>query len=84
MEKSLVAGQIRSFLTRQFPLTKNIGDEQPLLGGGLIDSLGILEVVSFVESEFHIAVADEDLQPENFGTVQDLAQFVTNKQNGSS
>lgn len=83
MEESVVAGQIRSFLTRQFPLIKNVGDEQPLLGGGLIDSLGILDVVSFLESEFNIAVADEELLPENFGSVRSLALFVQQKTNGA-
>ena len=84
MEDSVVAGQIRSFLTRQFPLTKNVGDEEPLLGGGLIDSLGILDVVSFLESEFDIAVSDEELLPENFGNIRSLSDFVRQKKNGSS
>jgi acyl carrier protein len=84
VEESLVAGRIRTFLARQFPLTKNVRDEQPLLEAGLIDSLGILEVVSFLEKEFKIAVADDDLLPENFGSVHNLAKFVTNKQNGSN
>lgn len=83
MEESVVAGRIRSFLTRQFPLIKNIGDEQPLLEGGLIDSLGILEVVSFIETEFNIAVADEELLPENFGSVRSLSIFVKHKTNNS-
>ena len=83
MEDSAVAGRIRSFLNRQFPLTKNVGDEQSLLGGGLIDSLGILEVVSFMENEFKIAIADEELSPENFGTVRSLANFVQQKTNGN-
>lgn len=83
MEESVVAGRIRSFLTRQFPLIKNVGDEQPLLEGGLIDSLGILEVVSFIETEFNIAVADEELLPENFGSVRSLSIFVKHKTNNS-
>jgi acyl carrier protein len=84
MEETIIVGRIRSFLNRQFPLTQNIGDEQSLLGGGLIDSLGVLEVVSFLETEFNIAVADEDLLPENFGSLRNLAQFVTGKQNVSN
>ncbi len=83
MEEKIVAGQIRSFLARQFPLAKNVADDQPLLGGGLIDSLGILEVVSFLESEFNIAVADEELLPENFESVRNLSRFVQKKSNGS-
>jgi acyl carrier protein len=84
VEDSAVAGRIRTFLHRQFPLTKNVGDEEPLLGGGLIDSLGILDVVSFLESEFDIAVSDEELLPENFGNIRSLSDFVRQKKNGSS
>lgn len=83
VEESVVAGRIRSFLTRQFPLIKNIGDEQPLLEGGLIDSLGILEVVSFLEKEFGIVISDEELLPENFGSVHSLSIFVQQKANGA-
>ena len=84
MKETIIAGRIRTFLNRQFPLTKNLEDEQPLLGNGLIDSLGILEVVSFLEREFNITVADEDLIPENFGSLRNLSQFVTSKQNLSN
>jgi acyl carrier protein len=83
VEDSAVTGRIRSFLSRQFPLTKNVGDEQPLLGAGLIDSLGILDVVSFLETEFNIAIADEELLPENFGTIRSLSNFVRQKTNGT-
>lgn len=80
MKENIAAEQIRNFLTHQFPLTKSVSNEDALLDGGLIDSLGILEVVSFLENEFKISVCDEDLIPENFGSVRNLAQFVTYKQ----
>ncbi|HEY2923321.1 MAG TPA: acyl carrier protein [Candidatus Binatia bacterium] len=83
MEEGTITGRIRDFLAEQFPRTKNLKDEQPLLGGGVIDSLGILEVVTFLENEFKITVADEELLPANFGSVRDLAEFVRKKQNGS-
>jgi acyl carrier protein len=82
VKETVVAERVRKFLNRQFPLTKGVNDDHPLLQGGLVDSLAILEVVSFLEGEFNISVADEELLPENFGTVHNLAQFVTNKQNG--
>jgi acyl carrier protein len=82
VEESVVTGRIRSFLIQQFPLTKNMADDQPLLGGGLIDSLGILEVVSFLENQFKIAVADDELLPENFESIRKLSKFVQQKSNG--
>jgi acyl carrier protein len=84
LNEDVVADRIRDFLVRQFPATKNVGNEEPLLKNGLIDSLGILEVVTFVENEFSITVSDEDLLPENFGSVQSIAEFVQSKANGAT
>jgi acyl carrier protein len=84
LNDDVVADRIRGFLVRQFPATKNVGSAEPLLKNGLIDSLGILEVVTFVESEFSVTVSDEDLLPENFGSVQNIAEFVKSKTNGAT
>ena len=83
MEEHIIAERIRRFLAQQFPATKNVGDEDPLLKNSLIDSLGILEVVAFLETEFGFTVSDEDLLPENFGSVGSLSSFVQQKTNGT-
>lgn len=46
---------------------------------GLIDSTGILELVSFVEGKYGIKVADDELVPENLDSVQHIAAFVSRK-----
>jgi acyl carrier protein len=66
----------------QFPGAQNVSDDAALLRNGLIDSLGILEVVTFIENEFGIRVTDEDLMPENFSSVKSIAAFVQTKANG--
>ena len=83
MIEDIVAERIRKFLVQQFPATKNVGNNESLLNNGLIDSLGILEVVAFIEKEFGIPVSDEDLLPENFGSVRSLSNFVGQKTNGA-
>jgi acyl carrier protein len=83
LNQDLVTDGIRKFLGSQFPTIKNLDDDEPLLKNGLIDSLGILEVVSFIESEFGIVVSDEDLMPENFGSLRCIAEFVQLKTNGA-
>ncbi len=84
VEQRTIENQIRKFLVQQFPATKNVGNNESLLNNGLIDSLGILEVVAFMEKEFGITVSDEDLLPENFGSVSGLLNFVQQKTNGTS
>lgn len=81
MKEEVISERIRRFLIRQFPRTKNLSNDESLLKNGLIDSLGILEVVAFLENEFRIAVSDDDLLPENFGSVQSIADLVQAKAN---
>lgn len=50
-----------------------------LLEGGLIDSLGILELMAFLGETYGIEVSDEDFLPENFETIGSLASFVERK-----
>jgi acyl carrier protein len=79
LNQDIVAERIRKFLVQQFPATKKVGNDESLLKNGFIDSLGILEVVAFLENEFRIAVSDDDLLPENFGSVQSITDFVQAK-----
>lgn len=52
--------------------------EEPLLNG-LVDSTGVLRLVVFAEEQFGVAIADEDLVPENFATVRSLGELVERK-----
>ena len=72
---------IRDFIYKQFPIAKQrkISNDEPLLDSGVVDSLGILEIVNFVEDEFKITVSDEDLLPDNFNSIQTLVIFVEQK-----
>src|SRR5881392_2977947 len=50
------------------------------IGEGLIDSMGVMELVSFVQFSFHIPVEQIDVTPDNFDSVNKLAAFVRRKQ----
>jgi acyl carrier protein len=84
MDKENTTLKIRNFLAQQFPMTKKVGDDEPLLKNGLIDSLGILEIVTFLEKEFDVAISDDELLPENFESLSSLSNFVRQKTNGAS
>jgi acyl carrier protein len=57
----------------------NHGDDASFLEEGIIVSLGIIELVSFVESQFGVSVADRDLVPDNFDSVRKLDAFIRSK-----
>jgi methoxymalonate biosynthesis acyl carrier protein len=53
--------------------------DENLLAQGIIDSMGILSLVSFMEARFGIKASDDDMVPENFETLEALRQFVERK-----
>ena len=83
MEQQIIAGRIKTFLAQQFPATKNVGNDDSLLRNGLINSLGILEVVTFLEKEFDFTVSNAELLPENFNSIWTLSNFVQSETNGT-
>ena len=66
---------IRQFIRESF-LVDDFTDDQSFLATGLIDSLGVLQLVSFVEATFGLQVPDVDLVPEHFDSVERLAEYV--------
>lgn len=78
--------RIRAFIVEHFPSARNRtlhGDER-LLANGILDSLGVLDLVAFLEDEFGISVADDDLVPEHFESLRSLAAFVAHKSGNGS
>jgi acyl carrier protein len=73
-----IADRIKGFIVEAFPLarTRGVGHGDDLLAAGIVDSLGVLDVVAFVEREFSVTVNDEDLSPENFRSIERLAALV--------
>jgi acyl carrier protein len=54
-------------------------DTMSLLDNGIIDSVGVMELVAFLEQDHGLQIADEDLVPENLDSVDNLARFVLRK-----
>lgn len=73
--------QIRKFIFEKFPLAKSrrLEDSSQLLEEGVLDSLGILELVDYLQSELSVNVEDDDLVPENFASIDAIATFVDSK-----
>jgi acyl carrier protein len=61
-----------------------LGDQDRLLQRGVIDSMGVMELLAFLRSEFGVTVADEDITETNLGTLADVARYVaTHHSNGN-
>jgi acyl carrier protein len=57
----------------------DVDEEYPLLAKGVIDSLGMLKLVSVIEEEFDVEIDDDDIVPDNWRTIRDIAGLVESK-----
>ena len=63
------------------PNIKNLEDTDPLIEAGIINSLGMMKLIVFLEEKFSIQLTDEELIPENFESVKALSSMAANKMN---
>ena len=72
---------VHEFIYRQFPLArrKQIDHDTSLLESGIVDSLGILDIVNFIETEFATTLTDEELLSGHFDSIRALSTFIQRK-----
>jgi acyl carrier protein len=74
-------GKIRRFIVDNFLFGDDDGldDQISFLDSGIVDSMGILEIVNFINEEFQVTVADIELLPENLDSIDNIANYLSNK-----
>ena len=61
---------------------EDLAAETSLIDDGIIDSLGIVKMIAFLEREFGIRIDDEEVLPRNFETIDAIATFLRHKRAG--
>ena len=77
-----VKQQVRDYIAENFMFSSNgfeMNDDESFLEAGVVDSLGVLELVTFVEETFAVEVLDEEIVPDNFDSVDNLAAYIERK-----
>jgi acyl carrier protein len=59
--------------------TRALDPDEDLLESGTVDSMGVMELTSFVEESFGVVVDDEDIVPDNFRSLRSMARLVAQK-----
>ena len=80
--KNNIEQKIRDFIRDNFLMGEddgNFSSNDSLLEKGIIDSVGILELVSFLEETFDIKVEDEELVPENLDSIAFIVNYIQHK-----
>ena len=74
--------QIRNFILENYLFTndtKALGLDDSLLGRGIVDSTGMLEIIFFIEEQLGVKVKDDEMIPDNLDSVNKIAAFVSSK-----
>lgn len=73
---------IRQFILENYLFTDDTSQlalDDSLLGRGIVDSTGMLEIIMFIEEQLGVKVRDEDMVPENLDSVNRIAAYVTSR-----
>ena len=74
--------RIKRYILENFLFSNDdnaIGDQDSLVRGGILDSTGIYELIMFIEEEFKLAIAPEEMIPDNFDTLEAIEAFIDRK-----
>jgi acyl carrier protein len=74
-----VVPEIRGWLRENVTGGREVPEDEPIIENGVLTSLQTVELVMFLEERFGIMVEDEELDEENFGSVNAIAGLVASK-----
>jgi len=78
--KSMIRQYIMSELIKD-KKQAGLGDSDSLIESGIVDSLGIMKLIGFLEDRINVQISDDELIPENFSSVDSITALVQRKQN---
>lgn len=74
--------RIKQYILKNFLFSDDenaIGDQDSLVRGAILDSTGIYELIMFIEEEFKLSIAAEEMTPDNFDTLETIDAFIARK-----
>jgi acyl carrier protein len=77
-----IKARLRSFVQENFLYAMpdfQLGDDDLLMERGVIDSMGVAEMIAFVETEFGVSTSDDEITEANFGCLGAIARFVASR-----
>lgn len=82
MNKDSIRQQLRSFILENYLFTDDqsaLDDDSSFLDGGILDSMGILELIDYLDESFSIKVEGDELVPDNLDSINNLMAFIGSK-----
>jgi acyl carrier protein len=78
MDNDNIAARIRSFL-KENVRNRKLDDDEDIFARGYVNSLFAMQLVTFLEAQFQLRIEDEDLEMENFQSVNAITRLIGRK-----
>jgi acyl carrier protein len=79
-----VKEKIKNFIIENFLFgERELKDDEPLFESGIIDSLGLIKLIAFIEENFNVSIDMSEIMIENFNTVNDIMETLKSRKNPS-
>ena len=82
MTEAQIVSETRAYITENFLYARRdyvVAEDEHLLEKGVVDSMGMVELITFLQDQFGVEPADDEITEDNFATLQRIAAFVTRK-----
>jgi acyl carrier protein len=82
-----IIDETRRYLTENFLYARRdrvVGEDEHLMERGIVDSMGMMELIGFLEDRFGVEPADDEITEQNLATLRRIAGFVAQKRRATS
>lgn len=72
--------KIMEYISKNYWISSDeISDDESLIDTGILTSVGLMQLIQFIESEFNIEMNTSEIVPENFGSVSSIINYISMK-----
>jgi acyl carrier protein len=84
-EPQIDLSSIKNFIRTEliYDDEKDFDENTNLIERGIVDSMSLVRLISFIEENCEIQVQDEDIVPENFSSLNKISSFITERRKGA-
>ncbi len=87
MTEAEIVEETRRYIVDNFLYARRdrvVGEDEHLMERGIVDSMGMMELIGFLEDRFGVQPADDEITEQNFATLRRIAAFIARKQGVTS
>jgi len=80
-----IRSMLKQYITKEIMHeldSSKLADDAPLIEGGIIDSMNLIALVAYIKESFGVEIGENDLDIENFQSVNALAAFIAKEKSG--